>query len=239
MKHMIISLMVLAAVSVQAALISDDFNRADAHASGAATLTTIGNDWTGEGSRRWDIAGSNLVSNTGTGSYIYNAGLETLNSAMGTSFTQVGYIILNKTAASAYGGMVVNFDTNTDTGITFRFNGIGAVQFQRPNGTGITSGTFSETYVSDREYRMTISSSVANTYDLEIFDTVLDTVVFGAHDVVNGGASASSDGYGGFYANTAGITYDDFSLNTVPEPATLGLLMGSSLAIIGLRRLVL
>ena len=238
MKHMIIGVTVLTVVSVQAALISDDFNRADAHASGAATLTTIGNNWVGEGTRRWDIADNELKSNTGTGNYIYNAGLETLNSGVGTSFTQTGYVALNKTLATAFGGMVVNFDTNTNAGVTFRMSGTGGIQLLRPNGTAIASGTISG-FVFDRAYRMTVSSDAANTYDLEIYDQIASSVVYSINDVVNGGASASSDGYGGFYANTAGITYDDFSLNTVPEPATLGLLMGASLAIVGLRRLVL
>lgn len=223
--------------SVHATLITDDFNRADASGTGTNTLTTIGNNWVGQGARRWDISSGELVSNTGSGSYIYNIGAGTLNSAAETSFTQIAYVALNNTASTAFGGMVVNYDTNTSTGVAFRFAGNGAVSLLRPNGTVIASGTFSQTIVSDRAYRMTISSDSANTYTLEIYDPIASAVVYSAANVVNSGASASSDGFGGLYANTLGITYDDFSLNVIPEPATISLLGSAMLGILMFRRL--
>jgi len=237
MKKMIISILALAAVSVQAALITDDFNRADANGTGINTLNTIGNNWVGEGARRWDIVSNELKSNTGAGSFIYNIGLGTLNSDTETSFTQTAYIAVNTGVGTAFGGMVVNFDTNTNTGVTFRFAGNGIVNLLRPNGTVITSGTFSSAIVTDRAYRMTISSDASNTYDLEIYDPIAATTVYSAANVVNGGASANSDGFGGLYANTLGVTYDDFSLNVIPEPGTLGLISISMLGVFITRRL--
>jgi hypothetical protein len=114
---------------------------------------------------------------------------------------------------SAWGGMVVNFDTNLNAGVRLRFSGAGAVQFQRPDETAITTGAFSSTLVTGRFYRVTVSSAATNTYDLEIYDPVADETVYSAVDLVNSGASVSSNGFGGFYANTANIRYDNYDLD--------------------------
>ncbi len=225
-KTIVLCMMGLMGWSGFAISFTDNFNRANTNGSGTNTLNTIEKNWVGEGARRWDISGNKLVSNSGSGNFIYNIGLRTSNSTNDSSFTQTAYVAVNNSASSAFGGMVVNFDTNTNTGITFRFAGNGTVTFLRPNGTVIMSGTFSETIVPDRAYRMTIFSEAANTYDLEIYDPVADTIVFSAIEVVNGGGSASSDGFGGLYVNTLGVTCDDFSLansENVVSSATLRL----------------
>jgi hypothetical protein len=195
--------------------VTDNFNRADVNGTGTATLSTIGNTWLGGGARRWDIVSNELKSSTGAGNQIFYTGLETLNADDGDSFTQTGYVALHTTVGSAWGGMVVNGDTNTETAVTFRFSGAGAVNLLLPEGTSIASGTFSSTLVTGRFYRVSVSSDAVNTYDLEIYDPVADEVVYSAEDVVNSGTSVSSNGFGGFYASTANIRYDNYDLDAI------------------------
>jgi len=226
MKKMMIAF-TLAAVCAQATLITDNFNRTTPYAAyGTNTLTTIGNGWTGVAGnlRLWSISSSNLLAGTGAGNFIYKNDATTLNAAAGTSFTQIGKVAVQNNAA-AWGGMVVNFDTNTNTGVSFRMSGAGVVQLLRPSGTSILAAEGSITgFVADRFYRMTIFSDTANTYDLEIYDTVANAEVYKKTGIVNDAASVSSDGLGGFYTNTNNPRFDDFSLNVVtPSPASFGL----------------
>jgi len=228
-RVLIVSWVVLVASAAQAGTITDDFNRPDAFGSGVGTLTAIGNGWPGEGARRWDISGNELMANTGAGNEIYQTtpGAETLNSAVGSGFTEIGFVAINNASGAAWGGLIVNADSLAGTAITFRMSGTGAVQLLRPNGTTIVNdGGAISGFVSTRSYRMTISSDSSNVYGLEIYDPVNAAVVYTNNNVVNGGGSAASDGLGGFYANTANITYDNFSLTTIPEPSTALLVLG-------------
>jgi hypothetical protein len=205
--------------------VTDDFNRPrTVDARGTNTLSTIGNNWVGTGDRDWRIKGSQLEVRRGDGeTFLYNSGQKTLNAAAGTSFTQSVDVAINNTSGSVWGGMVVNLDTNTLTGITFRYNGEGTVQLLNPNRIPITSGEFSQPIDTTRKYRMTISSGAENQYALEIYDPDAAAVMY-SDTVENTTSSTSSDGFGGVYGNTFSPSYDDFSqIIVVPEPGTLGL----------------
>ena len=231
MKRIITGTILATVVMAHAGLV-DNFDRADTNGSGTAVSTTIGNGWVGQDVRQWLIESQTLKSGAGAGNYIYNTNAATLNSAADTSFTMSALITLNSTSVAAFGGLAVNYDSAASNGLVFRINGEGAVQLLRPNGTQVSSGTMTETFISDREYRMTISSDTANSYKLEIYDTVLNTFVY-TNTVVNGGGSARSDGIGGLYVNTAGIQFDNFSLVVIPEAKTLSLFLISMVGITG------
>ncbi|NOU36277.1 MAG: hypothetical protein HOO88_05870 [Kiritimatiellaceae bacterium] len=191
----------------------DYFNRADtANASAAQVPSVIGANWNSDTASTWKISGNKLeiVSTTGAGT-IYNTGLTTLNSGGTNQFTVTGLTMLDTTSSSASIGLVVNYKTSTKTGVVFRYSGIGDVWFLRPNGTAFLSVPSAFTPVQNRPYRLTVSSTNANQYACEIFDTVTETVVF-ATTAVNSGASNSSDGYGGFCGTSGLCDFDEFRL---------------------------
>ena len=210
MKTMIIGV-VLMTTAMTHAEFSDNFNRANTSGSGSAISKAIGNGWVGQDVRQWAVKDQKLKSDAGTGNHIYNTNAATLNSPADNSFVISALITLNTSAGTAYGGLVVNYDSAESNGFVFRINGEGAVQFLRPNGSQITSGTMAEKFVPNRAYRMTVSSNAANNYKLEIFDTVLNKTVY-TKTLVNSGGSTRSNGFGGLFVNTAGIEFDDFTL---------------------------
>ena len=231
-KAIIASLLAMAGVVAHAALITDDFNRPD---TGNATgdLSAIGS-WENSGSSTWKIGGNELVPVTKSSSYYYamNNALETTDGA----FTLKGTVIVNTVNSAAYVGMTWNH-TDENNNYVMRYYQSGATQvLRRTGGTWAViknvAGAFSP--VNDRGYEVTISSAAINDFTLTITDTVTSSDVYTTS--WTDAANTLTGGYGGFFANSAVATYDDFSLDAIPEPTTLGLLGATALGLVFIRK---
>ncbi len=224
--------------SAQGALITDDFNRADTALSSDLSAS-IGSGWTAGSSITEGQIASNAarvtVTESGSGMAV-NTSLASLNEGRGTHFTVSADVTLDSAGGGVWGGVVVNYQ-DEDNFYALRYNGEGTVQFYRVwtgGGNSWSGGSF--THVPGRSYRVTVASDTPYIYDFSITDLTTDTVVFSAAGQ-NVGVSKHTNGYSGLYSNSNAATFDNYQLEVIPEPATIGLFVISSASILFWRRL--
>lgn len=225
------------AALTQASTITDDFNRADTTLSSDLSAS-MGSSWTAgttitEGGITSNMA---VVQVTEAGSAMaVNTSLASLNEATGDSFTVSGDVKVDGAGGGQWAGLVVNYQ-DQDNFYTLRYSGAGSVQFFRVFTGGAnawTGGSF--THTAGRSYRVTVASDTAYTFDFSITDLTDDTVVFSAADM-DVGIGKHTDGFSGLYSNTSVATFDNYQLETIPEPATFGLLLTGFMGIVVLFR---
>ena len=175
------------------------------------------------------------VSSSSGNYYAVNNALETTEEA----FTLKGAVIVDSRNTAAYFGMLWNFkDESNHYLMRYFINGITQVlRHSAAEGTRViknVAGAF--TPVNAHGYEIDISSAVAGSFNLSITGSLVYTTTSWMDT-----APFLSGGYGGLYANNGGATYDDFSLDAVPEPmAGGGGLMGMvALGLVFIRRRML
>ena len=231
------------AVSVQATLIEDNFNRANA-AYSADVPATIGGDWINGGyannntNAQFRIQDNRLEYGVGSASVpVINTGLET-ESGAGVEFTlSATHRLLNP---AINGGLVWNYQ-NPSNYYTMRFmpntKTIQVLSLSNAVWTAFKTGSNASfpAHVNPSVYEMSVYSDTAYSFDIYFRDvTSSETIEFTATDP----GSNFVGGYAGFLSTSGGNTgFDDFRLEVIPEPATVGLLGLSLLALFARRRL--
>jgi hypothetical protein len=231
--------------TAHAVLITDNFNRADtAFASNNTEVAaSIGSNWmpireTNSQYRIYNNAVDIGVTEAGVqkASLIYT-GAGTLNAGAGTDFTLSATLRQDTTAATGFIGLIFNYQNDSNYYL-FRLSGAGAAQMVAySNGVAATVlNTAPFTPVQNRPYTFTVSSADPYTFDLSIFDTVAGSAVYSNSLTLAAAFVKHQDGLGGMHATSGLATMDDFSLNVIPEPATIGMLSLGALAVAIIRR---
>lgn len=258
-RIIVISMLGLACGVVHAALFTDNFNRATT-AFETNITTSIGSGYVltqTSGDRFASIRILNPTlqmqqinpagSTANAGNIVFRqTGIELKNSNSGESFTVSGDI---KTFSSAAGsllyGLAFNYQPNgsfyaarIDTGTDAT-----VLQFLRVDASG-NVGAFanianSAALATSSIYNLSIQSSAIGVFNYILTGANLDggqltgTATDTALNLANGQA--------GFYASGANATplYDNLSIESIPEPATLGLIAVVSVALLGFRRIML
>lgn len=228
-------------LSVQADLITDDFNRSAGHIVFGTLGTTVWTNMQGYGS--WGITNGVVTVRTGgtVGNLVVvNTGLQTV-SGNGTNFTLSADILTHTTLA--WGGIVFNYQS-TSNFYTLRYRpdstAANAIQISKYANGGITrySTLAAGNYLSSgTSYTFEISSTNAYEFTANIYEAGSTDVKFTLSAKDTG--SSFVGGYAGFLQVDAGndiFQYDNFRLEVIPEPATLGLLGGGTLALLLMRR---
>ena len=220
-----------------AALITDDFNRANTALTSTGAM--VGSNWhSSRTTGGWGITDQKAVASmTEANSVLYNSSLETI-SGNGTSFT----LSLDVTAFGPYwAGIAFNYQ-DPENFYWLRYKGdannFSLVRFIDGTSQSIVNSTITGTFAADTAYTLTVSSSSAYKFVYEIKEAV------GGAVQVSGTAtdsdSAFTGGYAGIYQSTTGPgrnTFDNFSLNVIPEPATIGMLGFALVSMLVVRRL--
>ena len=228
---------------VWAALITDDFNRPDQGSSSDGSL--IGPTWANADSStdRWALSGGSLRSVVVTPTAVlYNTGLET-GSSVDRNFTLSADIAAK--APNIWSGVVFNYQNSTNFYV-FRFK-VGTTSYQLnrvvngSTGGPVFASDATATFAEDAFYTLTVSSTAAYNFDFSITEVGSATVLNPITTAVDVNSNFT-DGYAGVYSDggTGFVNaYDNFSLEAIPEPATLGLLGFSIIALIRVRRIFL
>lgn len=245
----IIALMAVGTVimsSVQAAVIVDDFNRANtSYATSNGVPATIGGNWfMGQGQDnaqvrildnqlRLGITGANPVT------VLINSEAQT-RSGGGNNFI---LSVTSDTIANPLNmpGLAWNFQS-PENFYYLRYNQNGKVAqfFRFVNGTlsgmigSVSTADFAD-YEAGAQYRYTVASF--NPYEFNITVEELATGKTASKTLVDP-LEQFTEGYGGIASGAGQIFYDDFELRSIPEPATVALLGLSLLILLGRRRRV-
>ena len=236
MKKSILFIGLLLGVSAaRGALITDDFNRTDTVYSPSA----VGGTWAnGIGSDYWSITNGAVNMDVTSGSAaLINNGLTTI-SGSGTDFTLRADVAQTTGGTSA--GLVFNFQ-DADNYYLLRFNPTRYQVFAVYDGNiesvlSVTQGS----YPFDAFHTVTITSDEAYNYNFTITEQGSSTVI-NTTTIWTDPNSRFTGGYAGFYGagNTAVLpegAFDNFSLEVIPEPATLSLMGLASAAVIFIRK---
>ncbi len=228
MKRKLLIIGLLCSVSVAwATLVTDDFNRADTSKSTDTSL--IGAHWNDASSvNTWRI-GNNTVyaGSVGPLAIMYNDELETLNGS-GDDF-DLSLDVAGR-AVNVWSGIIFNYN-NSSNYYTVRFKAE-ADDYQllgkRSDGSWnvIKTGHASANFAAHQFYTINVTSDTAHTHDFTITDAS-STVVASETGVVDS-ESLYTGGYAGLGLYSSHPTseygrYDNFSLEVIPEPATLGM----------------
>jgi len=242
----------------QADVFSDDFNRANT-AFETNETSSIGSGYVLSQTVGTRMAQARILSgriqfnqDLTTGSANANnvvfrqTGIELANSDSGDSFTVSADIkTFNVVSSTLLYGVAFNYQPDgsfyaarLNTG-----NAANALQFIRVNAAGSVGGfgniANSVTLATDSTYSLTIQSSTVGVFNYTLTGSNLDG------GQLTGTATDTSlnlaNGQAGFYTSATNTNplYDNLSIETIPEPATLGLVGLAAAALMGLRRLAL
>lgn len=262
MKRIIVSIALgLACSAVQATLFTDNFARANT-AFETNTTTSIGSGYELTQTAGDRFASIRILSGqlqmqqiTPAGSSVNSAnvvfrqtGIELQNSNVGDSFTVSGSIkSYNGIAPALLYGLAFNYQSDGSfyaaritTGTN---NAVAVLQFVRVDSSGVASSiknvANSTALAVNSVYSLSVSSSAAGVFSYtldganldggQLTGTATDTVL----KLVNGQA--------GFYASAPNTNplFDNLSIETIPEPATLGLVGLTAVILIGARRFMI
>ena len=249
-KYMLVTIgMAVCASSAWAAIITDDFNRADTVLVRDASIPSqIGADWRGgEPLDYCQIKNNQLGTQmTGWNGSFYNVGLGTSNTG-GESFTLSIDVKGNPDGGVGHwiGGAAFNVQDGINWyGLRFK-TGASYIQFSRSiaGSEGVsTLYNGSYTFLEDTYYTMTVSSDTPGVFGIDVREKGSATPIWAGtrDDTANG---ALSGGYGGAHvaengglATTTKQSFDNYSLETIPEPATFGLMGLAGAAVLFARR---
>lgn len=259
MKRIVVTLALGMACGVaQAALFTDDFSRANTAfetnetasiGSGyvlsqtAGTRTAQARILSGQIQFNQDLTTGSLNANNVV---LRQTGIELTNSEVGDSFSVSADIkTFNIASGTLLYGLAFNYQPDgsfyaarLNTG-----NTANVLQFIRVNSAGAVGGfgniANSVTLDADSLYTITIQSSAVGVFNYTLDGANLDG------GQLTGTATDTSlnlaNGKAGFYTSSTNTNplYDNLSITTIPEPATLGLLGFATVALLGLRRMAL
>ncbi|NOU36313.1 MAG: PEP-CTERM sorting domain-containing protein [Kiritimatiellaceae bacterium] len=258
MKKIIITLMMgMVCSAAQAVLITDNFNRANTTfaTNNAQIAVSIGSNWktarTDDTNTQYRIFNNEVDMGVVsapllTKAMLLNTAAGTINAGAATNFTLSADINQYSTNSTSYAGLVFNYqDGGAENGsyYLFRVGGNGAAQFlvfsnfvQQAGSIVNKAGAVS--YVSNHVYTYTVSSVDPYIFNISVFDKTTSTMAYTTNNVTVGGTFKKlQDGLGGMYATSGLATFDNFSLDAVPEPATIGMLGVGALAVMLIRRM--
>lgn len=243
-KMMVIIAMVLCVSSVWAALINDNFNRTDT--SYSTSGTTIGANWVNSmGTDTWKVSNSNLFVNSvssPTHAILYNNALSTVSGG-GTNFTLKADVSAG--VANGWAGITFNYQNPTNyyqlriKGNSSAYQLISVVN--GANGTVMVNKTdATTTFAVGTLYSLTVTSSDAYNFGFTITEVGSSTVLNLTTTAVDPN-SLFAGGYAGLYTPTSNAAdpdakFDNFSLQVIPEPATIGMLGLGAVAVFLIRR---
>ena len=222
-KSMLTISMLCAASAAWAVLVTDDFNRPDQDYTNDCSLIGVG--WDQEVTEnKWSINGGKVYANPSVRpAVMYNTGLETASGG-GNSFT----FSMEETPRldTLWSGVVFSYQ-NPSNFYILRFK-TAADDYQLLSSVDgslgiLNAGHASENFLNGGAYTLTVTSDAAYDFDFSI--TQGSTVLASGNGV--DGDSNFTGGYAGTYVDKTGgapAKYDNFSLEVIPEPATLGLI---------------
>ena len=259
MKRIIVVLALgLVCGAAQAALFADNFNRGNTVFETNVT-SSIGSGYVLSQTAGTRTAQARILSGqiqfnqdltTGTANaqnvVLRQTGIELANSEVGDSFTVSADIkTFNVASGTLLYGLAFNYQPDgsfyaarLNTG-----NAVNALQFIRVNAAGAVGGfgniANSVTLDSDSIYGLTIQSSAVGVFNYTLTGANLDG------GQLTGTATDTSlhlaNGKAGFYTSATNTNplYDNLSIETIPEPATLGLVGFAAVALLCFRRLAI
>ncbi len=234
----------LAAHTVSASVLTEQFNRADTTPTSSAASTELGSGWkiTNAGAdpnATWAISGNALRAIPATSArtgFLTNA-----NTSTGSTYTAQTDFSFNTYSNNAWYGLVLNFqDSSHYWMLRVKASSSTSQQLQvvYNNGNGeITAGLSNWNYAfnstnylaSNTVYTMSISVTGAS-YNWSIMQG--STTVASGTMTANASVPTFTGGQVGYYMNaqltpaTSSFTFDNFSTNAaVPEPAGLSLII--------------
>ena len=224
-KGMVIISMLCAASAAWATLVTDDFNRPDQDYTSDTSL--IGAHWKQPGTTNtWSIGNGGVYSYVKERpGFLYNDEVET-TSGNGNSFA-LSLDVALRHSLPIWAGITWNYQNVTDQYILRMKETYDDWQLLSNNNHlhVIASGHAPEVFAADTYYTLSITSANAYQFDYSIVRTS-DSAVFASGSATDG-SSLYTGGYAGFYQDTTGgahAKFDNFSLEAIPEPATLGLM---------------
>ena len=223
MKKIMLAISLLCATSAAwATLVTDDFNRTVLLTTDASAL---GGSWAQETAQGWQISGDYLHSHAAVApGILYNDALQTV-SGNGDSFV-LSMDVASK-VSTAWAGVVFNYQNNTNYYMLRIKSDSTSYQLLSmvDGGLGILQNSnAASTFGEDLFYTLTVTSTAAYTFDFSITAAGSSTVIGSGANRVDSGSNFTG-GYAGAYANSTGWSagHDNFSLEVIPEPTTLGL----------------
>ena len=217
----------------QAGLI-DNFDRAN-------TASVLGGSWTSDSLYYIDNNGAETryTSNTTVKDVAWNTAAGTV-SGDGTNFT------LSADVRCSSGGRLIGiaFNVQDESNYYALLASMGTTTYRIAQ---MSSGTISwlvnkadaaSTFDPGTDYTMTVTSDAVGTYALTITETGSLTVLNPTTSFTDG-TTPFTGGYGGLFSdgNIGTFNYDNFSLQVIPEPATLGMIAISMFGLFLVRRL--
>ena len=242
MKNILLISIIFGIGAVQAALVTDNFDRGDTAYS--TDESNIGANWVaGAADAQSAIKGNTLAyePETVADNVFYNTGLAMTTA--GADAWDMSFDVMLK-GAGTWGGIAFNVqDSNNYYGIRFKAGDTLGGLIRVVNGAlaNVTALTASTTVVAGTAYTFNVAATDAYTFTYSV--TSLDgltTLVAGTSTDVQGNFDG---GFGGIYYNHAlnsqlpDVVGDNFSVEVIPEPATLGLFGVSSFIFILIRKL--
>lgn len=235
MKKIGIGLCILAvtALSASAALFTDNFDRVN-------TASGLGGDWTSDSLYYIDNneAETRYTSNTTVKDVAWNTAASTVSGA-GTNFT------LSADVRCSSGGRLIGiaFNVQDESNYYALLASMGTTTYRIAQ---MSSGTISwlvnktdaaSAFAAGTDYAMTVTSETVGTYSFAITEAGSLTVLNPTTSVTDGTAPFTG-GYAGLFSdgNIGTFNYDNFSLEVIPEPATLGLISLTGAGMIFVRR---
>jgi hypothetical protein len=231
--------------SVQATLITDNFNRGGIGYSSNAAAALVNANWTNgvNQNAEWAVSGPNKVltrtlSGSGNAALV-NKALETL-SGSGKSFTLSADLM--PLQANNWAGVVWGYQNATNYYFLQMKANTNIMQvYKVVNGTQTKIGTdalASANFALNGTNTLTITSTNAYNFDVKITNKGTGATLLSTSRTDTG--SSFTGGYAGLILTTPGtdsrFAFDNFSLEVIPEPATVGLLGGGALALLLMRR---
>jgi|GEM_PF-4230075 len=240
--------------AAQASLVTDNFNRANAGLNTNAA-TSIGGAYelsqtTGDKKAQAGITnntaffGQTTAGTVNAGNIVLRrADISLQNSLAGQSFTVSADITThNAASASLLYGLAFNYQTNNATYYAARLNtggGANVLQFVQYNGTNVTTV---------KTITNSVALAISSIYNLQVTSTNTGSFSYILTGIgLDGGSLAGtvtaslglSDGYAGLYTSAANNNprFDNLSITSIPEPATIGMLGVGALVTLLFRRM--
>ena len=229
-----------------AALFTDDFNRADVGPTTNGSL--IGANYVNTNEEKdWQISGNKLVfpepGYVPGGATLYNTSVQTLTSAEGVSFSIQADVTIDN--ANRWASLVFNYQ-GSDNYYSLRVSQdadqpVLKYQFLQVfdgAAAAVVNKKDSDTFTLGHTYNLSVSyDQSTDNYIFLVKDG--STILNNTTNILGSELSAGfDDGYGGV---SSGInmspTFDNLSITSIPEPTTLGLVVGATFALFGIRRL--
>lgn len=236
----------LAAHTVSASVLTEQFDRADTTPTSSTSSTALGNSWkitnaSADPNPTWAISGNSLravPATSGKTSFLTNA-----NTSTGSAYTAQTDFSFNAYSSNAWFGLAFNFqDSSHYWMLRVKATSSTSQQLQvvYNNGSGETTAGLSNWNYSFNSTNY-LSSGTTYTMSISVADSSYSWVILqGSTTVASGTMTANTanasvptftGGQVGYYLNaqlvptTSSFTFDNFSTNAaVPEPAALSIL---------------